>query len=272
LQAHGRDDLAARLLNGWLQRTGDFAMLPALRFYMVYRALVRALVAALKARNTRDQPNGAAAVRPYLQFAMRTIAPRPPCLLLCHGYSGSGKSAASKALATLIGAIRLSSDVERKRTHAFAPYQAQPLPAHAYSVQATDRHYAALLILTRQVLSAGYPALVDATFLQRAHRERFVALARSLCVPVLVLDFHARIRPLIERVCARAAGPQGASDAGLTVLIRQLANEEPLTAQEMACTVWLDTEVPLSAYARRAYWHALLPRLPDRPGFDPADC
>jgi aminoglycoside phosphotransferase family enzyme len=46
LQAHGRPELAARLLNGWLQRTGDFAALPALRYYMVYRALVRAFVAA----------------------------------------------------------------------------------------------------------------------------------------------------------------------------------------------------------------------------------
>jgi aminoglycoside phosphotransferase family enzyme len=51
LQAHGRADLAARLLNGWLQHTGDFAALPALRYYMVYRALVRALVAAFKARS-----------------------------------------------------------------------------------------------------------------------------------------------------------------------------------------------------------------------------
>ncbi len=34
-----RDDLAGHLLNDWLQLTGDFGALPAMRFYMVYRAL-----------------------------------------------------------------------------------------------------------------------------------------------------------------------------------------------------------------------------------------
>ncbi|UUZ73062.1 hypothetical protein LP415_06550 [Polaromonas sp. P1(28)-8] len=38
LDARGRRDLAFRLLNGWLDRTGDHGGLPALRFSLVYRA------------------------------------------------------------------------------------------------------------------------------------------------------------------------------------------------------------------------------------------
>ena len=47
--ARGRHDLAFRLLNQWLDHSGDHAALPALRFSIVYRALVRAQVAQLRA-------------------------------------------------------------------------------------------------------------------------------------------------------------------------------------------------------------------------------
>jgi hypothetical protein len=260
LQAHGRDDLATRLLNGWLQRTGDFAALPALRYYMVYRALVRALVATLKAHGDPMDHELAQADR-YLRLAERLIAKPRPYLLLCHGYSGSGKSVASEALANLICAIRVSSDIERKRTRPFAPIDVRPLSRAAYSADSIDRHYDTLLALTRNVLTAGYPALVDATFLKRDHRARFVALAEALATPVLVLDFHARTCLLAERVSRRAAQAHAESDAGPVVLVRQLANEEPLSADEMAGTVWFDTEVPPAAFAHLEYWHALLERL-----------
>jgi aminoglycoside phosphotransferase family enzyme len=48
LMVHQRSDLAFRFLNAYLDETGDHACLPTLRFYMVYRALVRALVAGLQ--------------------------------------------------------------------------------------------------------------------------------------------------------------------------------------------------------------------------------
>jgi hypothetical protein len=66
---------------------------------------------------------------------------------------------------------------------------------------------------------------------------------------------------LAERVSKRAAQPHAESDAGPAVLVRQLANEEPLSADEMAWTVRFDTEVAPSAFARLEYWQALLDRL-----------
>jgi predicted kinase len=260
LQAHGRQDLAARLLNGWLQRTGDFAALPALRYYMVYRALVRALVALLKARK-HPHDDGLALAAPYLNLIERIATPRRPYLLLCHGYCGSGKSVASEALVSLIGAVRLSSDVERKRNGPFVPVDPRPLPPEAYSAHSIDQHYDLLRKLAQQVLVSGYPAVVDATFLKRLHRTRFVALAQTLGVPVFLLDFHARARQLEHRVQARAAASYAESDADRSVLIRQLANEEPLSREEMERTVSFDTEVPIADFARLNYWQKLLRRL-----------
>ena len=42
---HRRPDLAARFLNGYLERSGDYGGLDVLRFYVVYRAMVRAKIA-----------------------------------------------------------------------------------------------------------------------------------------------------------------------------------------------------------------------------------
>ncbi|WP_240975577.1 bifunctional aminoglycoside phosphotransferase/ATP-binding protein [Paraburkholderia aromaticivorans] len=249
LQAHGRQDLAARLLNVWLQQSGDFAALPTVHYYIVYRALVRALVALLKARN-HPQETGLAPAAPYLKLVERLIMPPSPYLLLCHGYCGSGKSVASEALVNLLGAVRLSSDAERKRARPFAAVDTRPLPAAAYSASAIDLHYDLLLRLVQQVLRSGYPAVVDATFLKCRHRTRFIAHAQALGIPVFLLDFHARARQLEQRVQARAAVSHTESDAGPLVLIRQLANEEPLSPEEMERTVSFDTEVPIANFSR----------------------
>lgn len=150
---------------------------------------------------------------------------------------------------------------EGKRSRPFAPVATRHLAPSAYSAHSIDHNYNVLLTLTRQVLEAGYPALVDATFLKHEHPSRFAALGNMLSIPVIVLDFHARTCRLWERVRTRALEQPTASDAGPVVLVKQLANEEPLTSEEMADTVYLDTEVPLDAFAHIEYWEALRRRL-----------
>ena len=114
LRVHAGDRLASRLLNHWLETSGDYDALSLMPLYSVYRALVRAWVVCLKAKSAPQEERASAtrgATR-YIDFA-RAVAQRPdPVLLLCHGYSGSGKSVASRALADLCGAVRVSSDTE----------------------------------------------------------------------------------------------------------------------------------------------------------------
>ncbi len=52
LDVHGRPDLAWRFLNDYLEMTGDYAGLPVLPLYLVYRAIVRAKVDALRLHQT----------------------------------------------------------------------------------------------------------------------------------------------------------------------------------------------------------------------------
>ncbi|WP_043277198.1 bifunctional aminoglycoside phosphotransferase/ATP-binding protein [Burkholderia pseudomallei] len=262
LHAHDRAALAHRLLNRWLDETGDFAGLAALPLYVAYRALVRALVATMRAGG--DAAARAARIeraRRYVDVAAHAARARRPCLLLCHGYSGSGKSVASRALADVSGAIRLSSDSERKRARPFAAVDARPLPASAYTPQQIDAQYERLRALARDVLRAGYTALVDATFLSHARRARFFALARELGVSVYVLDFHASRACLERRVDARAAARDDHSDAGAAVLATQRASADPLDADERARTIGFDTDVPLATLRSAGYWRPVLDAL-----------
>lgn len=265
LRAHGHVRHANRLLARYLEATGDFDGLAALPLYVVYRALVRAMVALLKAgppRSKTSTPHDGP-YTPYLELAAKTAHRRAPSLLLCHGLSGSGKSVASRALAEQTGAIRIASDTERKRARPFAPPDLETLPASAYTPEAIAAHYDRIAELTTGVLDAGYTALVDATFLKAAHRARFVALAERLGVPVLILHFHADPARLVERVNARARGPRDASDAGEAVLAAQMASADPLDPIEQRITVDLDTDVPVAAFDSATWWAPLYERLTD---------
>jgi aminoglycoside phosphotransferase family enzyme len=71
LQVRGRRDLAFALLDGYLSHSGDWDGLAGLRYFEVYRALVRAMVAGL-----RQGQGGAPADEPdYLGWALRHATP-----------------------------------------------------------------------------------------------------------------------------------------------------------------------------------------------------
>jgi len=261
LEAHGRSDLATRLLNRSLELGGDYAGLAAMRFYIVYRALVRGLVATLAAKRS-SRLSGHADSAPYLALAARKVLAPHPALLLLHGYSGSGKTVASQALAPLIGAICLSSDVERKRNQVFRPPDSSALPAAAYTPTEIDANYDKLLELVSLVLQAAYSAIVDASFLKQAHRTRFIELAQSRSIPCFILDLHANPAHLAKRIRLRASDVRQLSDADENVLAMQYANADALSGEECMRTLTFDTDVAPESMQQAAYWQTLLDRLP----------
>jgi aminoglycoside phosphotransferase family enzyme/predicted kinase len=236
---HGRPDLAAWFLNAWLEAGGDFGALSVLRFYAVYRAVVRAKVAALRARQEDSEAARGEldAARAYLDLAWKIAVPPAPTLVITCGLSGSGKTTASSARlldANLKGAgslIRLRSDVERKRLFGLAPHDAShSAPDQGiYTAEATQRTYSRVLALARELLLAGWPVIVDAAFLKRVERDNFAALARELGVGFGILATEAAPEELRRRLLARSGD---ASEATVAILERQFGWFEPLTAQE----------------------------------------
>ena len=141
LKANGRDDLALRVLDTYLQCSGDYAGVPVLRFYEVYRALVRALVHGLRAGIGAALPSDSGP--DYLGCAERIArgGGSPPRLLITQGVSGSGKSTVAQQLLTVAGAIRLRSDVERKRLFGLAALERSTDRARVYGPEATLRTF-----------------------------------------------------------------------------------------------------------------------------------
>lgn len=257
LKAHGRDDLAFRVLDVYLQHSGDYAGLTVLRFYEVYRALVRARVAGLRACAAAggSQPGDP----DYLACAQRLMrcSGGAPRLLIMHGLSGSGKSTLAGRLSEAAGAIRIRSDVERKRLFGLSALQRSAGgPVDIYTPEATRRTFGRLADCARAALQAGYAVIVDAAFLRRAERQRFRALAAQLQVPFAIL--HCRTGParLRQRVAERSAGPGDASEATLDVLRRQFAFQEPLDADERAIAWEVATDDLVDVASLCARWLA----------------
>jgi hypothetical protein len=235
LQDHGRAELAARFVNGCLERSGDYEGVRVLRYYLVHRALVRAKVAALRAGQAAT-PQGWARARHYLGLAARDSQPAAPLLMIAHGPSGSGKTTLSQGLLEATGAVRVRADVERKRAHGLdARAHAAAAPnAGLYGAEVTAATYRCLNEAAAAVLDGGFSVLLDATFLQHCWRAAARALAASRRVRFVILDFDADRAVLRQRVARRAARGDDASDAGLAVLEAQLATAEPLGADERA--------------------------------------
>lgn len=234
----GATPLAYAFLNAYLEATGDYQGVRLLRFYLVYRALVRAKVAAIR----RDAGGGDAdadtqSVQGHLALAGCLAAARTPTLVLMHGFSGSGKTFASGALAAARPAVRIRSDVERKRLHGLSllARSGSDVARGLYSPAATRATYDRLAVLAEAILAGGEDCIVDAAFLVREQRAMFFALARRLAVPVVIATCEAPAELLEQRVLARTASD--ASEAGLAVLQHQRRTADPLAPEELAHAV-----------------------------------
>jgi len=240
LSERGRPDFGFRFLNAYLELTGDYGALDVLPFYLVYRAMVRAKIAGIRAGQPSLSEAGRTAAlaqaHAYLAYAQRCTARKPPALLITHGVSGSGKTWASQHLLEAGPAIRLRSDVERKRRHGLCPLAASHsgLGRGLYDASASDATYRHLRDLARSVVVAGFSAVVDASFLERRHRDLFRQLAGELGVPLILVHCEAPPPVLYERVAARQQQGGDASEAGAEVLRRQLQTAEALAADEPA--------------------------------------
>ncbi len=265
LEDRGRKDLAYRFVNAYLEHTGDYPGVAVLPFYLVYRAMVRAKVAGLRAQQLATGPGRRAVLvecREYLAMARRFGEMHRPALLVTQGLAGSGKSKNTQALLEAAGAVRIRTDVERKRLFGLArdARSHSGVRSGLYTDDATRATYARASELARPVLASGHLAIVDGTFLKAWQRACFRALAAELGVPFAIATFEAPVAVLEARVAARAARPGEVSEAGPAVLAHQLREHEPLAGDECAAVVRFDTGGPAAA-SSPGRWNELLGRL-----------
>ncbi len=239
LIARGHEEFSRLFVNAYLERIGDYHALALLRWYMIYRAMVRAKVAEMvmtqHAAESEPFTTASAQRTTFLKLAQQLSWPQPVKLWITHGLSGSGKSTVAEAVVRRWGAVRIRSDVERKRMFEMLPTSrphGEEQVASLYSSQATEQTYSRLRDLAENILNSGYCVVIDATFLKRQQRQAFSELAERLKVPFAILSVEVDMATLEQRLLARRAAGQDPSDADVNVLHRQFAELERLNADE----------------------------------------
>lgn len=241
LHSRHREDFAAALLSRYLEITGDYDGVRLLPFYAVYRALVRAKVDAIAAEQSRHLVDH---YTNRMQRRVRTaieLMQRPqPILLLMHGLSGSGKSWLSERLVAPLHALRIRSDLERKRLLGTSP-DVSGFKRGNYAPEVSHRVYARLVECAESCLQGGFNAIVDAAFLDASDRELFTSLAERMSVTCAFISCQASPATLLQRVATRAEHGNDASEADRSVVRAQLRDFEPLESERHRI-LQIDTE------------------------------
>jgi len=164
-------------------------------------------------------------------------------LIITHGFSASGKTAVTNELMSLLPAVRVRSDLERKRLHGLAAGErsGSGIAAGIYDAAATDAVYERLARSAEAGLMAGLNVIVDATFLARRQRAAFADIANRLAASFVILDLVAAQTELRRRIAARQSAGKDASEADPAVLDYQLANADPIDTDEKGARIAVDT-------------------------------
>ena len=247
LVSRGREDLAFTFLNRYLERSGDYDGMEIFGLYYVYHALIRAKILAIRSieRSTEaTRRSDLAEMHHFCDVARCWFTPRRPMLLLMHGFSGSGKTWLSQQLLGQLPAIRVRSDIERKRLYGLAEDESSKsaIGAGIYSATAKSDVYEALAVAARKLLQSGHNVIADAAFLSRNERQRFSELASDAGSDLIIVDARASEEELERRVDTRGRNAAGPSEADLDVLRYQRENADTLTEAELLRTIVIDTD------------------------------
>ena len=235
LEDRGQHALARRFTNNWLEQTGDYECLPLINFYKAYRAMVRAKVNLFRLAqesNPAVQTDVLRQYRSYTRLAESYSAIPARFLAITHGISACGKSTVAMQLVEGLGALRLRSDVERKRLFGEQTVTGNPVDTGLYSAELTQQTYAHLHQQALAALQAGYPVVIDAAYLMQEQRQQAAEVAQSSGVPLLILDCQAPDEVVAQWLIERRAAGIDPSDATPEVVAAQRTTRQPLTAEE----------------------------------------
>jgi hypothetical protein len=237
LQARGYPDYCWRFINRYLEISADYAGIKLLRYYFIYRALVRAKVEALRVEHEdRDAKACLSRLKPaidYIELARLWAGSHRAGMIIMHGLSGSGKSTIAAQLVEALGAIQVRSDVVRK--HLFdldtTAQTNSALDQGIYTDEATELTYRRLQQVAQTIIDADFTVILDATFLQQSRRRQMLETQTSTACKRIIINCEAPTAELRRRIIEREDDP---SEANLEVLEQQLQTRQPINSEDEA--------------------------------------
>jgi uncharacterized protein len=245
----GADRFGAALIDAYRETGGDPGDDALIAFYAVYRLLVRAKVALVRAGElppgSGEREHECAHARELIGLAERFAwRARLPLVIMVCGAPASGKTHLAGALASRSSLPHLSSDLIRKELRGLRTGErASP---ETYTREWNVRTYAELGRRAADAVATSGGAIADATFRHRADRRAFAATfgetARSLFI-----ECQAPRAVIGERATRRQRDPEHVSDAGAAIALREQDSWEPLDEVAPDLHLILRTDRPLEA-------------------------
>jgi hypothetical protein len=224
LCGRGAAGAARELVSAYRQAGGDCGPDELVWLFAVHRALIRAKVALVRARQSsgdRDELDRLVAVAERCAWRARG----PMGLVVC-GVPASGKSHLAHALGVMTGCPVIGSDVVRKELAGLAAHD--PGPEALYTPEAGRRTYRELGRRAGAAVADGHGVLIDGTFRHRTDREAFAEGWADAGTRIFV-QCVAPADVLRRRAAARDADPSEISDATLEIVERERERFDPLS-------------------------------------------
>jgi predicted kinase len=171
---------------------------------------------------------------------------RPFIVLLC-GLTGSGKSTLARELSQRLNLPVFSSEQSRNELAGKTGRQPAPLPTTVYAPWA-EKTYMRMARETERQIVAGRGAILDATFAQRAYREKIQRVAAKHHVPLFLIHCSAP-EDVIKARLARNAASSDPRQSRWDSYVEQKAGCEPIRELPSADCLSLNTEPPLEEVA-----------------------
>jgi aminoglycoside phosphotransferase family enzyme/predicted kinase len=245
LEVRGGGTLVRPFLTRYLELLHDPGLPGLLPFYQCYRALVRGKVEALRSTGPDSK-----APR-YFRYALRfTWSSLKPFLVIVCGLTGSGKSTLARELGERLGMPVINSDTVRKAIAGKHGPQAVPFNEGLYSLTMTEKTYGKIAREAERQILEGEGAILDATFVQKAHREKIVRLAEKHMVPLLLIHCVASEETTKKRLARREAEGKDVSDGRWEIYSKQKAAYQLINELPLANCLELNTELPLEQLAQ----------------------
>jgi hypothetical protein len=227
LERLGAPALAAHLVASYHEYSGEHHPASLVDFYIAFRALVRAKVAAIRV----DQGDASASrlANDLLALAISHLRRSRVALVLVGGAPGTGKSTLAKRLSADRGWPVLRTDVVRKELMGLRPENHAPaaLAAGIYTEAVTERTYEEILVRARRALELGETVVLDASWCRADRRAEAGEVAAATASDLVELRCDLPPEVADSRLAQRAADGRDASDADSEIAAALRRAEEP---------------------------------------------
>ncbi|PCJ65738.1 MAG: adenylyl-sulfate kinase [Candidatus Hydrogenedentota bacterium] len=249
LEFRDRPDLANRVLNTYLEQTGDYEGAALLPLYLIFRAQIRAKVACILSEDPEVSSNSRIEALDeasrYFEYAYQHAHAARGRLIIMTGVSGSGKSTIASRIAIELNAVHIRSDAVRKHLAGAALNQQD---INIYTHEWDEKTYDELLRLGMILAKEGLPVILDAKYDRQQRRHTIEEAAHQAKLPLVLVQCRAAAAVLRDRLIQRKGD---VSDATPELLDAQLASYESLDYIEKRMAIIVHEETPINEIIKK---------------------